>query len=94
VSSKFSRLIDVAKGREPEPEPTPPPAPPSPAPPLTPRKGRPPGKRSDPRFVQVTAYVPEALHRKVKIRLLQEAKGQEFSELIEELLEDWIGSRP
>jgi hypothetical protein len=93
VSSKFGDLLRTAKGREPEPQPTPPAALPSPAPPLVPRKGRPPGKRSDPRFVQVTAYVPESLHRKVKIRLLQEAEVKEFSELIEELLEDWVDSR-
>jgi hypothetical protein len=41
----------------------------------------------------VTAYIPEELHRRVKIVLLQEAKGQEFSELVEELLLAWIESR-
>jgi hypothetical protein len=94
MSSKFRSILDVAKGREPEPEP--PVAqvpPPSPAPPEAPRRGRPPGKRSDPTYSQVTAYIPEGLHRKVKIALLIEAEGREFSQLVEALLIDWLKSR-
>jgi hypothetical protein len=98
MSSKFKGILDLAKGREPEPEPVaagaPPLAPPSPAPPEAPRRGRPPGKRSDPAYAQVTAYIPEELHRKVKIALLMEAEGREFSQLVEALLSDWLGSRP
>lgn len=67
----------------------PPAAPPSPAP----RKGRPPGKRSNPEFEQVTAYVPGELYRKVKIRLLEDGKGQEFSELVADLLTGWLAGR-
>ena len=94
MSSKFKGILDVAKGREPESEsPLPQPLPPSPAPAEAPRRGRPPGKRSDPTYSQVTAYIPEDLHRRVKIALLQEAKGREFSQLIEALLLDWIGPR-
>jgi hypothetical protein len=69
---------------------------PSPAPaepPSAPRRGRPSGKRSDPTYAQVTAYIPEELHRQVKIALLQDAKGQEFSELVGELLREWMKSR-
>ena len=62
-------------------------------PPAPPRRGRPPGKRSDPGFVQVTAYVPGDLYRRVRIGLLEDAKGQEFSELVAELLVDWVKSR-
>jgi hypothetical protein len=97
MTSKFKGILDVAKGakdREPQPEPAPAdPPPPSPAPVEAPKRGRPPGKRSDPSYSQVTAYIPEELHRRVKIVLLQEAKGQEFSELVEELLLAWIESR-
>jgi hypothetical protein len=64
-------------------------APPSPAP----RKGRPPGKRSDPAYEQVTAYIRGDLYRDVRIRLLQEGKGQEFSELVAELLAAWLAGR-
>ncbi len=107
--SKFKSILDVAKGREPEreaePTPAPPsiasaltgPPPPSPAPPVPAspgrKPGRPPGKRSDPGYVQVTAYIPSDLHHNIKLALLQDRKGQEFSELVEELLETWLRSR-
>jgi hypothetical protein len=94
MSSKFKGILDVAKGREPEIEPAAAQvSPPSPAPIEAPRRGRPPGKRSDPTYSQVTAYIPEDLHRRVKIALLQEAKGREFSQLIDALLVDWLESR-
>jgi hypothetical protein len=55
--------------------------------------GRPAGKRTDPAFVQVTAYIRKDTHRDVKIELLREGKGREFSELIEQLLSDWLKRR-
>jgi len=95
MSSKFKGILDVAKGRELEPEPVVAQVhPPSPAPPEPPRRGRPPGKRSNPTYSQVTAYIPEDLHRRVKIALLIEAEGREFSQLVEALLLDWLRSRP
>lgn len=61
--------------------------------PLTARKrGRPPGKRSNPEFDQITAYIRRNTHRAVKIALLQEGQGREFSELVEELLAKWLKS--
>lgn len=55
-----------------------------------PRRGRPNGKRSNSEFQQVTAYVRRETYRKVSIKLIdQEVKG-EFSELIEELLQEWL----
>lgn len=54
------------------------------------RRGRPRGKRSDPDFEQVTAYVRSQTHRDVKISLLREGKGREFSELVQELLVVWL----
>lgn len=95
--SRFDGILK-AKGRGSAPEEappgpasaTPPPvAPPSPAPP----RGRPKGKRSDPAYEQVTAYIPGELYRNVRIGLLQDAQGQEFSELVADLLSAWLAGR-
>lgn len=48
-------------------------------------RGRPPGKRTNPDYQQVTIYIPRALHDQVKISLIQEGR-KEFSELVETLL--------
>ena len=53
-------------------------------------KERPPGKRRNPDFEQVTAYIRKQTHQGVKIALLQEGQGQEFSELVENLLAGWL----
>lgn len=55
------------------------------------KRGRPSAKRSDPDFLQVTAYIRKETHRKTKIRLLEEGRGREFSELVEAMLEEWLG---
>lgn len=55
--------------------------------------GRPRGKRSNPDFEQTTVYIRKETHRAVKIALLQEGKGQEFSELVESLLSTWLKPR-
>jgi hypothetical protein len=57
------------------------------------KRGRPRGKRSNEEFVQVTAYIEKQTHRDVKIALLTEGEGREFSELVENLLAEWIVSR-
>ena len=49
------------------------------------------GKRSDADYKQVSAYIRKDTHLKVNVALLQE--GREFSELVEELLGEWIASR-
>ncbi|NJO86461.1 MAG: hypothetical protein HC818_08070 [Synechococcaceae cyanobacterium RM1_1_27] len=59
------------------------------------RKGRPRGKRSDPSFEQVTAYIPKELYRRVKLKILAE-EGEagtptDFSELLADLLKEWLG---
>ena len=46
-----------------------------------------PGKRSDPTYTQITAYIKKNTHENVMRKIY---KRQEFSELIEELLTDWI----
>lgn len=98
--SKFKSLLDAAKGREPEPEPEklsqelevnqPQQADPSQP---SQKRGRPKGKRSDPDYEQVTAYIRKDTHRDVKIALLSEGNGREFSELIQQMLEQWLRSR-
>jgi len=53
---------------------------------------RPPGKRSHPEFEQITAYIRKDTHHAVKIALLQNGK-KEFSQLVEELLCQWLRSQ-
>ena len=63
---------------------------------IEPKRGRPKGKRSDSNYEQVTAYIRKSTHAAVKIELLknsQKGAKQEFSELIQELLEEWLKSR-
>lgn len=54
------------------------------------KRGRPSGKgkRLNPDYSQVTAYIPTMLHDKTKINLIRQGK-REFSELVEELLTAW-----
>ncbi len=52
------------------------------------------GKKKDPRYRQVTAYVRKEIHGKVIDALNDEVRGRdakrkEFSELVDELLERW-----
>ena len=62
------------------------------------RRGRPQGpaggKRSDPDYEQISAYVPRKLHQNVKLALLraevESGEKQEFSTLIENLLTSWL----
>lgn len=56
------------------------------------RVGRPNAKRSDPDFVQTTAYIRKDTHRDVKIALLHDDQKREFSQLVEELLSNWLKS--
>jgi hypothetical protein len=53
-------------------------------------KGRPPGKRSDPDY-QPTTVLLRKQTKKTASRLLEDAStGQDLSELIEQLLFEWI----
>jgi uncharacterized Rmd1/YagE family protein len=55
-----------------------------------PRRGRPNGKRSNENFRQVTAYIGKDTYRQTKMKLLAAEKPQEFSELIDILLNRWL----
>lgn len=57
------------------------------------KRGRPSGKRSDEAFVQAPAWIRRETHKQVKIALLNEEEGQEFSELVETLLTKWLKSK-
>lgn len=61
--------------------------------PATSGRGRPRGKRSDPDYEQVTAYVKRATYAETKIALIREGEKREFSDLIEHLLTEWLASR-
>lgn len=54
--------------------------------------GRPPGKRSNPDYEQATIYIRRDTHRAVKVALLQQEDGRQFSELVEDLLRQWVNS--
>lgn len=58
-----------------------------------PRRGRPSGKRSDPDYVGFTTYIRKETHRNVKRALLDEPDERELSELVEDLLVDWLKSQ-
>ncbi len=75
--SKFKGVLDMARGVE------------ETVPKVT-RSGHPKGKRSDPEFQQVTAYIRKETHRQVKMGLLREGQEREFSELVEDLLSGWL----
>jgi hypothetical protein len=67
--------------------------------PLTPsaqpaaKMGRPKGKRSNPDYTQVTSYIRQDTYRKVRMILLQNGDGQEFSELVEDLLCEFLDTQ-
>ena len=54
-----------------------------------PRKvGRPPGKKSNPDYTQVTVYLRKDTHIAAKKLLLDE--GREFSDLVDDLVSRWL----
>jgi hypothetical protein len=58
---------------------------------VPPTRGRPPGRRSHPDFEQITAYIRKDTHQAAKIVLLKNGR-KEFSELVQELLNQWLKS--
>ena len=53
-------------------------------------KARPVGKRTAPDYIQVGLYLPKQLHRKAKLALLHEAEERDFSELVRDLLSEYL----
>jgi hypothetical protein len=79
--SKFTSVLEAARGRDVQEEP---------APIIRIARGRPKGKRSDPSFEQVTAYIRKDTYLKVKMSLLQEGGDRDFSDVVEELLSEFL----
>ena len=91
--SRFAGIADIRSRlpAEPEVEAAPPaaPAPPQPVPTAAASKmGRPPGKKTDPHYVQVTVYLRKEIHREAKKLLLDD--GGQFSDLVDDLVRQWI----
>jgi hypothetical protein len=51
------------------------------------------GKRSTEGYTQVSAYIRTQTHKDVKRALLDEDSERDFSELVDELLADWLNTR-
>ncbi len=59
------------------------------------KRGRPAGgKRNNPQYEQVAAYIPKDLYKRVRMRLLEMEPEGQFSDLVEFLLNKWIQSNP
>jgi len=52
--------------------------------------GRPPGKRSDPAFKQYSVLLKKQTHRQVTTILRDQEGGPDVSELLQQLLEQWL----
>ena len=77
-ASKFQQILKAAESvREEHSEPNP-----------IKTKGS--GKRSDPDYVQISAYIRKETHRLAKRKLLEEDSERDLSDVIEELLSNWV----
>ena len=56
-------------------------------------RGRPPGKRSDPDWAPRTILMRSQTHRRVSIMLLEKDRSPDLSELVDELLQEWISKQ-
>jgi hypothetical protein len=52
--------------------------------------GRPPGKRSDPEYKQYSVLLKKETHRQVTRLLRDQEDGPDVSELLQQLLEQWL----
>lgn len=63
------------------------------------KRGRPPGRRSDPDYTQISAYIPLDLLLAVQDELAQERRekrrrtARPVSDLVEDLLSEWLKTR-
>lgn len=51
------------------------------------------GKRTAPDYVQVGVYIPKQLHNQAKVLLIHEDANRDFSQLIGDLLSDYVLKR-
>jgi hypothetical protein len=59
---------------------------------VAPARKRPLAKKNNPDYTQTTAYVRVKTYNKMKMKLIEEG-GKEYSDLVNELLEEWLASR-
>jgi hypothetical protein len=50
------------------------------------------GKSSNPEFTKITAYIKKATHKRASLILMDQEK-EDFSELLERLVSDWISKQ-
>ncbi len=95
-NAKFGNLAEIARQRKeqakkevPQPVETPEPTQPEEAPTVqaTKRRG---GRRSDPNYRQALAYIHKDVDKEVRRRLLDDKR--DYSELVEDLLRNWLNS--
>lgn len=48
------------------------------------------GKRSNPEFTQAPAFVRKTTHQQVKVKLIMDSEFDDYSELVEALLVQWL----
>ncbi len=86
--------VPVVAAPPPAPAPAPPPiaaaVPAAIVPEVQKGRGRPPGKRSDPDWAPRTILMRSKTHRRVSIMLLERDGSPDLSELVDELLAEWI----
>ena len=59
-----------------------------------PGRGRPAtGKKSNPEYCQTSVSVRKETHKRVKMALLSDGNGVDFSDLVEDLLSGWLKLR-
>lgn len=66
---------------------------PAPAQTRTTTNGRGVGRRSDPAYMQASSYMPRRMRRQVDRALLNDPSERDYSELIEELVREWLAKQ-
>lgn len=84
--SRFDNFISAARAPKPPPETSPAS---EVAPPSEPPSKK--SKSSNPEYMRTTVYLPKKLHRQLKSAAANEEK--EISEIVEELVTNWLVSR-
>jgi hypothetical protein len=56
-------------------------------------KGRPPGKRSDPAWKLYSHFLKKQTHREATNILRNEENGRDLSDVLQQLLEEWISQQ-
>src|SRR5437764_1261367 len=57
---------------------------------VEPRRKRSPGKKNNPDFTQTTAYIRTRTYDEATKRLIDEGRKRDYSDLVEDLISDWL----